>query len=158
MQRYLPGLFDRLIDQPHAGSGSHTLEHLKDSIARDLEALLNTRTALPDELLAAYPEVSRSVLNYGLIDFASMCMTSDVDQKKICAAVKLAIERHEPRLHMITAALRVHKGVVNRIDFLISARFKAYPTADLVHFDAVLEPSSQQYSILKTRSPRDSAS
>ena len=153
-QRYAPGLFDRLIDDHSAGqSGALTawsLEHLKDAVARDLELLLNTRAAMPELLFAAYPEASRSVLTYGLIDFAGMCMTSDVDRKRICAAVLLTIQRHETRLHSVTAALRVRSRHINRFHFVISGKLKAHAACDLVHFDAVLEPSTQQYSIRKT--------
>jgi type VI secretion system protein ImpF len=155
-QRYTPGLFDRLIDdQPAdvgARNGAWTLEQIKDAVARDLEALLNTRTALPESWLAACPEASGSVLNYGMIDFAAMCMTSTVDQKKICAAVQLAIERHEPRLHTVMVALRVHPAPINRVDFHISATLKADPAPELVYFDAVLAQSTQQYSIRQSAS------
>lgn len=156
-QRHTPGLFDRLIDDqpPDAGAGNGaawTLEQIKDAVARDLEALLNTRTALPESWLAVYPEAAGSVLNYGMIDFAAMCMTSDVDQKKICAAIQLAIERHEPRLHTVIVTLRVHQAPINRVDFLISATLKADSAREWVHFDAVLAPATQQYSIRKTAS------
>ncbi|MBJ7312204.1 type VI secretion system baseplate subunit TssE [Rugamonas sp. CCM 8940] len=149
---YAAGLFDRLIDdQPHAaprgGRAGWTLEQLKDAVARDLEALLNTRAALPAGLLDAYPEVAKSIVNYGLIDFAGMCLTSSEDQKLICAAVQRAIERHEPRLYAVSAALRVREARVNRVDFLISARLKVDAAAELVRFDAVLKPSTQQYAI-----------
>lgn len=154
-QRYAPGLFDRLIDDHTAGqSGASiatwSIEHLKDAVARDLESLLNTRAAMPEQLFAAYPEASRSVLTYGLIDFAGMCMTSDIDRARICAAVLLTIERHESRLHSVTAALRVRSSHINRFDFVISGKLRAQAASDLVHFDAVLEPSTQQYSIRKT--------
>lgn len=152
-QRYAPGLFDRLInDHPAARGGqpAWTVEHLKDAVARDLELLLNTRMAIPEHTFAAYPEASRSPLTYGLIDFAGMCMTSDIDRKRICAAVLLTIERHESRLHCVTAALRMRTNQINRFDFVISGKLKAQLASDLVHFDAVLEPSTQQYSIRKT--------
>ena len=154
-QRYAPGLFDRLIDDHRTGQSSAvmptwSLDNLKDAVARDLESLLNTRAAMPESLFAAYPEASRSVLTYGLIDFAGMCMTSDVDRKRICAAVLLTIERHESRLHSVTAALRVRSGHINRFNFVISGKLKAQAASDTVHFDAVLEPSTQQYSIRKT--------
>lgn len=154
-QRYAPGLFDRLIDDHSAGQNgaaitTWSLENLKDAVARDLESLLNTRAAMPEHLFAAYPEAGRSVLTYGLIDFAGMCMTSDVDRKRICAAVLLTIERHESRLHSVTAALRVRSRHINRFNFVISGKLKAQAASDLVHFDAVLEPSTQQYSIRKT--------
>lgn len=150
-QRYAPGLFDRLIDD-HTGPAPNTwtLEHLKDAVARDLESLLNTRAAMPEHLFIGYPEASTSVLTYGLIDFAGMCMTSDADRKRICAAVLLTIERHESRLHSVTATLRVRSSNINRFDFVISGKLKAQAASDLMHFDAVLEPATQQYSIRKT--------
>lgn len=150
-QRYAPGLFDRLIDD-HTGAipATWTLEHLKDAVARDLESLLNTRAAMPEQLFAGYPEASRSVLTYGLMDFAGMCMTSDADRKRICAAVLLTIERHESRLHSVTAALRARSSHINRFSFVISGKLKAQAASDLLHFDAMLEPATQQYSIRKT--------
>ena len=150
-QRFAPGLFDRLLeDHPAGASGTWTLEHLKDAVARDLESLLNTRAAMPEYLFTAYPEASKSVLTYGLTDFAGMCMTSDADRKKICAAVLLTIERHEPRLQGVTANLRQRSSQINRFDFLISGRLRAQQACELLHFDAVLEPATQQYSIRKT--------
>jgi type VI secretion system protein ImpF len=150
MQRYAPGLFDRLIDD-HRGAApaTWTLEHLKDAVARDLESLLNTRAAMPEQLFAAYPEAGKSVLTYGLADFADLCMTSDTDRKKICAAVLLTIERHEPRLQGVTATLRQRSSQINRFDFVISGKLKAQAASDMLHFDAVLEPATQQYSIRK---------
>jgi type VI secretion system protein ImpF len=159
-QRYAPGLFDRLMDvPPHSSPGANdsgwTLEQLKDAVARDLEMLFNTRAAMPGGVLTAYPEVSKSVLNYGLIDFAGMCLTSDDDRKKICAALRLAVERYEPRLHVVSAALRVDHELVNRVDFVICARLKADVTAKLVQFDAILKPSTQQFSIRKSGLPQE---
>lgn len=150
-QRYAPGLFDRLLDDHGVVSPAcWTLEHLKDAVARDLESLLNTRAAMPEQLFTAYPQASKSVLTYGLTDFAGMCMSSDTDRKKICAAVLLTIERHEPRLRGVTATLRQRGSQINRFDFLISGKLKAHSASDMLHFDAVLEPATQQYSIRKS--------
>lgn len=163
MALYTPSLFNRLLDQrPHdshepAGFG-WTLEQLKDAVARDLEDLFNSRAALSEDLLADYPEVSKSVLNYGLSDFAGMCLTSDVDRKKICDAVQLAIERHEPRLYAVSATLRTRTDLDNRVDIVIEATLKADADAEPVLFDAVLKPSTQQYLIRASRLSRDEAS
>ncbi|WP_367185344.1 type VI secretion system baseplate subunit TssE [Rugamonas sp.] len=105
--RYAPGLFDRLMDEQRGANAGWSLEQLKDAVARDLEDLFNTRAALSDSVLAAFPEVGKSILSYGLIDFAGLCLTSDEDKKKICAAVELAVQRHEPRLYAVSAALQV---------------------------------------------------
>ena len=157
MQSFAPGLFDRLdadddAAQPQFRAPPKKADAWRDSITRDLEALLNTRSALLPHVLADYPEVSGSVVNYGLIDFAGMCMTSDTDQKRICTAVRVAIERHEPRLYKVTATLQPRKGAINRVDFVITAQLKNAPVAEPMHFNAVFQPSLQRYSVQSLRS------
>lgn len=157
MQSFVPGLFDRLDTDSDAApiplrAAPRRLDDWRDSITRDLEALLNTRCALLPHVLAGLPEVSRSIVNYGLIDFAGMCMTSDTDQKRICTAVRLAIERHEPRLHRVAATLQPRKGAINRIDFVITAELKNAPVAAPMQFNAVFQPSLQRYSVQSVRS------
>ena len=165
------GLLDRLLDDRRSGAagndGQHSgqnsaqlsLEELKDSIACDLEALLNTRAAFADTMFAAFPTCSASIVNYGLIDFAGMCLTSSVDQDRICAAVKAAIERHEPRLHGVSATLRKEAGTTNRVSFVIAAMLETQPATEAVRFDAVLQSSTQQYAITQARpgTPRGAA-
>jgi type VI secretion system protein ImpF len=156
MQRFMPGLFDRLDDDDDAAqrdsrSQSRKHDEWKASITRDLEALLNTRCALLPQALQSYPGVGGSVVNYGLIDFAGMCMTSDTDQKRICAAVKKAIVRHEPRLQNVAVTLQPKKGAINRVDFVITAQLKSASSDEPMHFNAVFLPSLQQYSIQSVR-------
>ena len=156
MQRFTPGLFDRLESdddtcQVAARHAAGKTDAWRESITRDLEALLNTRSAFLPDALAGYPAVSGSVVNYGLIDFAGMCMTSDTDQKRICTAVRQAIERHEPRLHKVTATLQPRKGAINRVDFVITAQLKNAPVSEPMQFNAVFQPSLQRYSIQQIR-------
>jgi type VI secretion system lysozyme-like protein len=75
-----------------------TPEQLKESVARDLEALLNTRVAVALEFFNGYPRCSVSVLNYGLMDFAGGRLSSVQERESICISMKRAIARHEPRL------------------------------------------------------------
>lgn len=144
MNGFTPGLMDRLLgerDRPMS------LEQYKDSVARDLEDLLNTRCALPEELMRAYPECTRSIANYGLMDFAGMCLTSADDRVRVCAALKAAIERHEPRLRNVQARLEHTAGDINRVRFAIYGTLAGLPHTEAVSFDAVLQPSSLHYSI-----------
>lgn len=156
MQGFTPGLFDRLDDDNVHPPGSRqqararAVDGAMRSVTRDLQALLNTRSALAPGALAAYPAVAGSIVNYGLIDFAAMCMNSDTDQQEICKAVRLAIELHEPRLHQVEVTLRTNQGAINRVDFVIKARLKHVPLAEPVSFNAVFRPSLQQYSIEST--------
>lgn len=153
MHGFTTGLFDRLDDDSEPAPGNKRdarARELKDavrSVTRDLQALLNTRTALSAASLVPYPAVSDSIVNYGLIDFAGMCVNSDTDRQEICNAVRLAIERHEPRLHKVTVALRATRDVINRVDFVITARLISEPHTEPMSFNAVFRPSLQQYSI-----------
>jgi len=144
MPRFLSGLFDRWDSDDGDGESPSPW---KQSITRDLEALLNTRSALLPSRLVPYPEVAASVLNYGLIDFAGMCMSSHADQWRICEAVRSAITCHEPRLSKVSVTLRPGKNAINRVDFVISAQVRNAGAGEPLHFNAVFRPSLQQYSV-----------
>ncbi|TFW13904.1 type VI secretion system baseplate subunit TssE [Duganella callida] len=146
MNGLAPGLLDRLLGDARMERGM-TLEQYKDSVARDLEDLLNTRCALAPELMQDYPECARSIANYGLMDFAGMCMNSSEDRARICAALTTAIERHEPRLRNVQARLEYEPGSINRVSFAIIATLAGLSYQESVSFDAVLQPSSLHYSI-----------
>ena len=86
-------LFDRL-----AASGEAQLsgvEALRESVARDLGRLLNTRSHLTFEAFAAS---EGTVLDYGLPDFSERSLHSGPDREAIAAAIKHAIAMYEPRL------------------------------------------------------------
>jgi type VI secretion system protein ImpF len=156
MKGFTPGLFDRLMDVPVRGATSATvsrmsIEDLKDSVARDLEALLNTRTAIPEELLKDYPECSRSVVTYGLSDFAGRSLSSPDDRAYIRTCIEKAIARYEPRLRNVRAVLEVREGAINSLNFSITALLVVSSSEEPVNFDAVLQPSTLHYSISKAR-------
>lgn len=151
MKGNIPGLLDRLMDPRHQASGGvlprMRIEQLKDSVARDLEALLNTRLALPKAAFAPYPEAQQSVLNYGLIDFAGYCLSSSDERARICASLVEAVVAHEPRLSNAVAALEQEPGSVNRLKFVINGTLELESGAEPVNFNAVLQPSSLHYAI-----------
>ena len=161
MKGFTPGLLERLMDErnpPGGAPASNTqglsIDQIKDHVARDLEALLNTRAALPACVFERFPLARASILNYGLVDFAGFCLTSDEDRAAICASLTRAIETHEPRLQDVSACLTLAEGSVNRLDFAIHARLVVDDGADSVDFSAVLQPSSLHYAIKKTARAR----
>lgn len=155
MTAYSPGVFERLMGQEGAAPGRSGLEQLKDSVARDLEALLNTRLGVAIDAFDAHPEARASVLGYGLADFAAFSLSSSEDRAAICAALKDAIERHEPRLADVVAVFEEEGGGVNRLRFAIHAMLRLGGEREPVDFNAVLQPSSLHYTISKTgRAPR----
>ena len=156
MKGFTPGLFDRLMDVPVSGATGATVsrmsvEDLKDSVARDLEALLNTRTVIPEMLLKRYPECARSIVTYGLNDFAGRSLSSTDDRAYICMCLEKAIARHEPRLRNVKASLEVREDSTNRLNFAITALMVVSTSQEPVNFDAVLQPSSLHYTISKAR-------
>ena len=157
MNGFTPGVLDRLMDERReAGAASPrlTIEQIKDLVARDLEALLNTRVALEPGIFDEFPQARASILNYGLADFAAFCLTSAEDRAAICASIKTAIETHEPRLKDVSATLVPVPGSVNRLDFVINARLALPDSGDAVNFSAVLQPSSLHYAVRRTARPR----
>ena len=156
MQKFVPGLFDRLdadddTRQSESLPNAQRADDRRRSISHDLAALCNTRYALLPHVLASFPEVSGSIVSDGLIDFAGMCLTSDTDQRRIRAAVVSAINRHEPGLDRVTATLLPRKGRIKRVDFVVTAQLKNAPVAEPMHFNAVFQPSCRRYSVHSIR-------
>jgi type VI secretion system protein ImpF len=155
MKGFTPGFFDRLLGTPVRHGASATLlrisaEDMKDAVARDLEALLNTRSVVSETLLMPYPECSNSIVSYGMTDFADLSLSSPSDRARICASIEKAIACHEPRLRNVKAVLDVREGTINRLNFSITGLLVASASEEPVNFDAVLQPSTLQYSISKT--------
>jgi type VI secretion system protein ImpF len=101
--RLQPALLDRLCDD-EPEKRQETLEHsvvskgrLKRTVLRDLIWLLNTTCHDTDDQLAFYPEVRRSVLNYG-IPVLSGKNFSGVDWRELERAIHEAILVFEPRI------------------------------------------------------------
>lgn len=155
MSSRVPGVLERLMGESAAAPGRVSLEQLKDSIVRDLEDLLNTRSSVAHDAFDAHPEVRSSVLNYGLVDFAGFCLSSSEDCDAICASLKDAIERHEPRLTEVSATLEPSAFGINRLQFVINAALRVADGLEPVNFNAVLQPSSLHYAVGKGgRAPR----
>lgn len=155
MKGYAPGVFDKLMagskGQSNTVVTSLTLEEMKDVVARDLESLLNTRSVLSEDMLKRYPECSKSIVTYGLNDFAGLSLSSANDRNYICRSLEQTISRHEPRLRNVRASLEMEDGSTNRLNFAIAALLVVKMEQEPVSFDAVLQPSSLQYSITKAR-------
>ncbi|MES2150240.1 MAG: type VI secretion system baseplate subunit TssE [Pseudomonadota bacterium] len=147
------GFLDRLLwsSEAAARNPNLTLAQYKSSVARDLESLLNTRTAFPQANLSQFPESANSILNYGLRDFSNLCLSNIADRETICSAVKAAIERHESRLSSVSASLRVASGSSCRVEFVITALLQTEVAGEPVQFDAQLDSATQQYSILTSQ-------
>lgn len=149
-------LFDKLLSDPATSIGHGVVtrlnvEQVKDSVAFDLESLLNTRAVISEEQLRAYPECHRSIVSYGLSDFAGLSLASLDDRTSVCRSLERTITRHEPRLRNVRATLELSNKSINKLNFSITALLIIHESKEPVLFDAVLTPSSLQYAISSTR-------
>lgn len=142
MESHTGSIWERLISP----DGTVRPESVRRAIARDLDTLLNTRTAIPPHELSAYPHCRDSIANFGLADFAQLCLTSHADREQLCALLAAAITRHEPRLHRVVAQLVDMPGSINRLSFVIHGQLHG-GTQDSVRFDLTLQPSNLRYAI-----------
>lgn len=152
-QRFNPTLFERLLDavpkerDEPAPLRQWTLAELKESVARDVEVLLNSRAGLREADFAGLPEAGRSIVSFGMSDFVGLSLANPADRSYICRALERAIEVHEPRLRGVRVGLEVGKESVNRLRFSISATLLVHPIREPVSFDALLQPTTLHYSV-----------
>ncbi|TWI13385.1 type VI secretion system baseplate subunit TssE [Aerolutibacter ruishenii] len=157
MKGFEPSLLEKLFDDvPRVPGGagmfrSLTLEQYKESVARDLEGLLNSRAAFGEDGLEAWPECRRSLLTYGLRDFSTMSLANGHDRATICRSLEQAIARHEPRLHGVRVMLEGNGRGPSALRFAIHALLDVEPAREPVSFDALLQPSTMQYSVSRLR-------
>ena len=94
-------VFDRLLgDTETRRQESGDIATLREYVRRDLEWLLNANNAESVEDLERYPEVRRSVYNYGLPSLAGR-PSSSVNIDELTEQVAEAIRFFEPRLSQV---------------------------------------------------------
>ncbi len=148
-----PSVWDRLHDDNprDPGDGDSVayidLRHFKQAVARDLDALLNSRCVDPDEDIERYPHAARSVLNFGIIDLSSLSLLNPDDRALLRDKIRQTIERHEPRLTRVRVTLDVPDGMQRMLRFRVDAVLKVHPNKPPVTFDAMLQLSSNAYQI-----------
>lgn len=151
----LPSVLDRLLDQStgpavHAGARGRTqqLKELRNSVRRDLEALLNSH-----RFCRTPPEntelLDRSLLQYGAPDFFAVNAGSAAAREEFRRSLEEAIRRFEPRFKHVSVKL-VDDGVSTdrTMRFHIDALMYADPAPDAVSFDSLLDPSSHSFSVV----------
>ncbi|WP_293372426.1 type VI secretion system baseplate subunit TssE [Nevskia sp.] len=109
-ERLQPSLLDRLTDdEPEVRDESRerrviSATRLRDCVTRDLAWLLNAVQIEATVGLDDFPEVRRSVINYGIPDLTGVAL-SRINVDRLSQSVREAILRFEPRLN--AASLRV---------------------------------------------------
>ena len=156
MKGFEPSLLDRLFDDTPRNTTIEVLkrmssEEFKDSVARDVEGLLNSRFVVADDILKRFPQCQRSLATYGIHDFSGRSLASSTDRSFICQSLELAITRHEPRLINVRVSLDQKQRATGALRFSISALLVVHPSREPINFDALLQPTTLQYSVSRNR-------
>jgi type VI secretion system protein ImpF len=140
-------LMDRLSERqewPNTQAGS--LRVLKESIRRDLEAVLNTRRCMTGEL-NGYELAAASVLNYGLEDLSSFQTNPDGHLMQMQRAVQQCLAEYEPRLVNVSVSVQDGDLLKREIRLHIEAQLPLYPSVEIVSFDTVFDVTTERYSV-----------
>ncbi len=151
-------VLDRLIDREPRQlddsqvSRSQSVRQLKAGLRRDLEWLLNTRRnpqPAPDSMV----EVSQSVYNYGLPDFATVSLNNPKDRDWLLVEVERCVAVFEPRLRDVRVSFLEAPGLNARtLHFQIEGLLEMDPAPEQVSFDTILQLTSGDYQIRGERS------
>lgn len=126
-------------------SRGESLSRLKQSLRRDLEWLLNTRsTRLPRTDLR---ELNRSVFVYGMPELSAYALDSAADRARLLNALGQAIERFEPRLCRVAISPLENETHSHALRFRIEGWLRTEAALEPVSFDTVLELSSGEYQV-----------
>ena len=116
---------------------------LREAITRDLGWLLNTLSLDSTQDLDAFPEVRRSVINYGMPSFAGRPV-SGIDAPAAARRIETAIASFEPRLKgvRVTVHHRDESDIESELNFEIEADMWSYPNMQPVVLDTRIEVDS----------------
>jgi type VI secretion system protein ImpF len=120
-----------------------SMRRLRESVCRDLAALLNAINLDSSDDLTRYPYVRESVVNYGMPSLAGVAVVS-IDSLQTATTIEAAIGRFEPRLRKVrvTPEPPREQGDGHALTFKIDAELWGQPVS--------------QHLILRTRIDTDS--
>jgi type VI secretion system protein ImpF len=136
-EKLQPSMLDRLTDDlPETQKESRerrvlSLKKLREGVLRDIAWLLNTVNLSAVQDLEAYPEVEKSVINFGLPDLSGHTASS-LEALELELLIKETIINYEPRINK--NSLKVHVLIDesnmdhNSLTFDIEGELWAQPT------------------------------
>ncbi len=150
-------LLDRLTNATGL-SGMETSRHSyeldrrwKESLRRDLSDLLNTRRAEAN-FDSVFEQSANSILTFGVVDFTSFNLNSNVDQERVRQSIERVIRHFEPRLSGVSVTLEQPKLLHPVLNLRIEAVLLKGPVAEPVTFEGTLHRASRTISLSGVRS------
>ena len=154
--RLQPFLLDRLTDElPESGVESrdrrvYSPKQIQQSIIRDMGWLLNAKAHPEQDGLGEFPEVAKSVLNYGIPEFSGQSIAS-VNPGMIERTVLEALQNYEPRMVGHTLRVRMLTEAETRnpnvIAFEITGEISANQTPDALYIKTEVDLETGQFVV-----------
>ena len=152
-QTVTQSVLDRLIDRDPASSSetaptrAQSVRHLKVSLRRDLELLLNSRRT-PEAAGSEYEELEKSLYNFGLPDVTSLSWDSARDRARLARMIEKTLSTFEPRLSSLrVVAVEATTGAQHVMRFQIEGMLDMDPSPEPISFDTLLQLSSGEYQV-----------
>ena len=137
LERLIDDAPDRERDPPMAAT--EAMQHLRQSVRRELEALLNARRrwrSPPRELT----ELPGSPIGYGIPDFAAGVFNNQGERDRLRLEIEATIRRFEPRFLSVRVQLSDNE---QRLDASLRLRIEAVlhadPAPEQVTFDTIVD-------------------
>jgi type VI secretion system protein ImpF len=156
---FQPSIFDRLTDPDSVGTSDrrgYSEAELIHIVRRDLEDILNTRRPSFEVLgIENLEQVKKSVVAFGLPDFANLRSLSAGDRAAIGKEIAEAVAMFEPRLTEIEVVMKdpskmkdemKEKYQIMAVYFHIAAKLRMDPCPP-VTFETVLELTQGRHRI-----------
>ncbi len=143
-QTVLASLFDRLtaLDSDVSESGACSRSVFLNSVVRDLEFLLNSRS------FGAYLETG-GILCYGIPDSIGLNMLSQEDQRRLMSCIVDSITRFEPRLVNPEVTFLGHQDGGRKMLLNISSKIIFEGALEPVSFKTHFLPVGSVYKVLR---------
>ncbi len=117
----------------------------KDSLCRDLSALLNTRRA-EEDFDSDWQQATNSLLTFGVTDFTSYNLRNGIEQERVRRSIERAIRQFEPRLTQVTVTPEEPDVLRPVLRFQIAALLRAEASAPVL-FDVTLHRDSRRVAV-----------
>lgn len=155
-----PGLIDDASEQRAADPavldlGYVTPEKFRADLLADLNHLLRTTRLTPRPLGERYPEVKKSIYNYGLPDRAGFGYSA-TDLSRLGDEIAVALSIFEPRLQGVVVDAAEGPGEDSSAVFGISARLRIPPRPEAVRLAATLPVHSKVFTVKDQPLPQES--
>ena len=154
-ERIQPCLLDRLTDEnPEAVKESRnerviSVKRYREGVLRDLIWLLNAKAHTERDGLDEFPEVARSVLNFGTRDLCGL-ISSSLDLGTLEQEIAEAMRRLEPRINPGSLAVTAVSGsqkFANGIAVEIRGDLWAYPVPEQLYIRTEIDLDTGKYAV-----------